>query len=149
MALVSRELSTSLDIFDIFERWSDMFPWPILGWRDGAEGVLRVDEYREDGALVVRAEVAGIDPDKDVEVTCSGGILHVGVERHDREAENRRYLRHELVHRRRLTREIALPEGAQASELEASYHSGVLEIRLPLPDKEATRPVTKIPVRRS
>jgi HSP20 family protein len=41
-----------------------------------------VDEYREDGSPVVRAEVSGIDPDKDLEVTTSEGVLHIVVERH-------------------------------------------------------------------
>ena len=108
--------------------------------------MLCVDEYQEDGALVVRAEVPAIDPDKDVEVTASDGVLHLAVERHEEaEPEGRRYLRHELVHRHRLERDLALPEGAQGSELKATYDNGVLEVRMPLPAK-ADPEVTRIPV---
>lgn len=105
-----------------------------------------MNEYREDGALVVRAEVPGIDPDKDVEVTASEGVFHLAVERHEEaEPEGRRYLRHELAHRQRLERDLALPEGAQGSELKATYNNGVLEVRMPLPAK-ADPEVTRIPV---
>jgi hypothetical protein len=31
--------------------------------------MIRVDEYRENGALVIRAELGGIDPERDVETT--------------------------------------------------------------------------------
>jgi HSP20 family protein len=105
-----------------------------------------MNEYREDGALVVRAEVRGIDPDRDVEVTASEGVFHLAVERHEEaEPEGRRYLRHELAHRQRLERDLALPEGAQGSELKATYNNGVLEVRMPLPAK-ADPEVTRIPV---
>ena len=46
----------------------------------------------------MRAEVPGIDPDKDVEVTASEGVLHLAVEPpEEAESEGRRYLRHEFV----------------------------------------------------
>src|SRR5690606_15127534 len=36
--------------------------------------LIRVEEFAEDGELVVRAELPGIDPDKDVEVTVDEGV---------------------------------------------------------------------------
>jgi HSP20 family protein len=150
MTLMERRFSSPADVFDSLEhfmdRWPDMLAWPMFGWGGGTMGILRVDEYREDGALVVRAEVPGIDPDKDLEVTASEGVLHIAVERHEEEApEGRRYLRHELVQRHRLERDLALPEGAQGSELKATYDNGVLDVRMPLPAK-ASPEVTRIPV---
>jgi HSP20 family protein len=151
MALISRDVVTPPDLVDaferVFERWPEAFAWPMLGWRDGSEGVLRVDEYQEDGSLVVHAEVPGIDPDKDLEVTATEGILHIGVEHHVEEPEDRRYFRHELFHRGRLSRDLALPEGVSGSVLKASYDNGILEIRIPLP-KPAEIHEVKVPVTR-
>ncbi len=150
MTLIERRVSSPLDAFDTLDNFVDRRPdvlaWPMFGWGQGFLGVLCVDEYREDGALVVRAEVPGIDPDKDVEVTASEGVLHIAVERHEEaEPEGRLYLRHELIHRHRLERDLALPEGAQGSELKATYDNGVLEVRMLLPAK-ADPEVTRIPV---
>lgn len=151
MVTIEQSLSMPLDVFDTAEhfmdRWPDMLAWPMFGWGAGAAGVLCVDEYREDGALVVRAELPGVDADKDLQVTASEGVLHIAVERHEEEApERRHYLCHELLHRRRLERDLALPEGAQESELVATYSDGVLEVRMPLPADKAAPSVLKIAV---
>ncbi len=45
---------------------------------------LRVEEYREGNALVVKAEVPGIDPEKDVEITLLGNQLHIDVRREEK-----------------------------------------------------------------
>lgn len=148
--VMERRFSSPLDVFDSVEhfmdRWPGMLAWPMFGWGEGSLGVLRVDEYREDGALVVRAELPGIDPDKDLEVTASNGVLHIAVERQEVAHEGRSYLRHELVHRHRLERDLALPEGARGSEFKADYSNGVLEVRMPLPAEKTAPPVTRIPV---
>ena len=49
------------------------------------------------------------------------------------------------MHRHRLERDLALPEGAQGSELKATYDNGVLEVRMLLAAK-ADPEVTRIPV---
>jgi HSP20 family protein len=45
--------------------------------------MIRVDEYQENGTLVIRGELAGIDPDKDVTVTVSEGMLRIHAERRE------------------------------------------------------------------
>lgn len=148
---MERPFSSPLDAFDDVQRfaapWPEMLAWPMFGWSEGTVGVLRVDEYQEDGVLVVRAELPGIEPGRDLVLTASGGTLHIGVERHEDDAHpDRSYLRHELVHRHRLARDLELPDGAQGSDLRAAYDDGVLEIRLPLPVQGTSPPVTRIPV---
>jgi HSP20 family protein len=70
------------DRFDrMFDEWTREFPfrWPLFagrGWT-GA-GMIPVDEYQEEGALIVRAELPGIDPETDVELTVSDHALHIG-----------------------------------------------------------------------
>jgi HSP20 family protein len=52
------------------------------------DDLIRVDEYQDGGSLVIRAEMPGIDPEEDVEVTVSGGMLHIHAERHEEENED-------------------------------------------------------------
>lgn len=53
------------------ERWRRFFDV------DEQDGWLRMEEYFEGSTLVLRAEVPGIDPDKDVEITVSDGVLRL------------------------------------------------------------------------
>ena len=45
--------------------------WPLLADQ------LHVEEFIDDGTLVIRVELPGIDPDKDLELTVSQGALHI------------------------------------------------------------------------
>ncbi|MGO8890167.1 MAG: Hsp20/alpha crystallin family protein, partial [Streptosporangiaceae bacterium] len=65
-------------------------------WLEAGD-LIRVEEYRLDGALVVRADLPGVDPDKDVELIVSDGTLHIEAERRQEEKrEEKGYLRREV-----------------------------------------------------
>jgi HSP20 family protein len=152
MAGPSRRESRSPDLFSrfdqMFDEWMRMMPFrpmSLFQWSP-AEDLIRVEEFREDGALVVRAELPGIDPDQDVELTVSRGMLHIHAERRAEEKrEEHGYLRQELRYGS-LSRSLPIPEGVQESEIKATYKAGVLEIRIPEPKQEAAK---KIPIARS
>jgi HSP20 family protein len=158
MALLRRE-SKAVEPYDPFSRFDKMFDeWmkalPFRGalearWPWLAEDMIRVDEYREEGALVVRAELPGIDPEKDVELTVTDGMLHITAERRveDRQ-ESEKYLRQEL-RVGSFTRVLPLPEGVTESDITASYKDGILEIRVPLPEAPPTEEPKKIAVTRA
>ena len=146
MAIVKREeVSTYLDPFErFFAGLPTVFRWPGMVWP--AEDLVRVDEYRENGTLVIRAEMAGIDPEKDVEITVSDGMLHIGAERREeKNVEGKDYFRRELRYGS-FGRDLPLPEGVAESDVKANYKDGILEIRVPLPKGEAEKTPTKIPV---
>ncbi len=132
----------------MFDEWARMLPFRTVSfprWLE-AEDVIRVEEFREDGTLVVRADLPGIDPEKDVELTVSDGMLHIRAERREEEKkEEKGYLRRELRYGS-LSRALPLPEGVTESDVTASYKAGILEIRVPEPKHE---PVKKIPIARS
>ena len=146
-ALVKRDRAASTHL-DPFERLFGDLPmwmrWPARVWP--TEDFVRVDEYREDSTLVVRAEMAGIDPEKDVEISVSDGVLHIGAERREeKKDEGKDYYRQELRYGS-FTRDLPLPEGIQESDVKASYKDGILEIRVPLPKAQVEKTSTKIPV---
>jgi HSP20 family protein len=127
----------------MFEEWARMMPFrPMLfpRWRE-AEELIRVEELREDGTLVIRADLPGIDPDKDVELTVSGGILHIEAERRGEEKrEEKGYVRRELRYGS-LSRSLPLPEGVTEANITATYKAGVLEIRIPEPKREPAKKI--------
>ena len=127
----------------MFEEWARMMPFrPMLfpRWRE-AEELIRVEEFREDGTVVIRADLPGIDPDKDVELTVSDGMLHIEAERREEEKrEEKGYVRQELRYGS-LSRSLPLPEGATAADITATYKAGVLEIRIPEPKREPAKKI--------
>ena len=116
--------------------WFDWFDagWPSLTqmWR-GAFHPIRIEDQLENDRYVIRAELPGIDPEKDVEVTVENGMLSVSAERQERSSEKGR----SEFRYGSFSRSIALPRGAREEDISASYKDGVLEIRMPKPSAEA------------
>jgi HSP20 family protein len=143
-----------VDLFSRFDRtfdqWVKAFPFPrpfsLAGMEWMPEDLIRVDEYREDGALVVKAEMPGIDPDKDVELTVTDHVLHIAAQRREEEeTEEKGYVRQE-IRSGSFSRTLALPRGVTEADITATYKDGILEIRIPAPE---TAPTTTIPITKS
>lgn len=133
--------------FPEFFRRRSMMPrlleeaWPQL-W--GEEHTMRVEEFVESGQHVVRAELPGIDPEKDVDISMSSGMLHIRAERREESKTERRGYRSEFRYGA-FSRTLALPADATEKDVKATYHDGILEVRVPMAEKGAT---TKVPVTR-
>lgn len=151
--LIRREpQGEATDVFGRFDRlfdeWMRMMPFRPMSFSHGREAAdfIRVEEFRENGTLVIRADLPGVDPDKDVAVTVSDGTLHIDAERHTEEQrEEKGYLRQE-VHYGSLSRALSLPAGVTEADITAAYKDGVLEVRIPAPKRETG---TKIAISRA
>jgi HSP20 family protein len=135
---------------DMFGRflgpWPEWFHRPAPWWPFEGEDMLRVDEVQEGDTLVVRAEMGGIDPDKDVEITVEDGMLHLRAERRqEEEKEGKSWRRRELRYGS-FTRDIPLPEGASEKDVKATYKDGILEVRVPMPAAETKKEARRVPV---
>ena len=125
--------------------WDD---WPELFWRPwmsrfAGDRLIRVEQFAEDGTLVLRADLPGIDPEKDEEISLSDRLLTIEAERREEEkVEKRQYMRSELRYGR-FSRSLTVPEGVTEADIKASYRDGVLEVRVPYPE---AKPAVKIPV---
>jgi len=100
----------------------------------------RVDIYRDRSDLVVEAELPGIDPETDLDITVEGNVLHLrGSRSYERDVEEG-----DLYVRERtfgsFQRDLMIPEGIDADELDAHYEGGVLTIRMPLPESLSRKP---------
>ena len=131
----------------LFDEWMRMQPMRrLLGAETPGEEIIRVDEYRDDDVQVIRAELPGIDPDKDVELTVTGGMLRINAERRTEEqTEEKGVIRREMRYGR-FTRSLPLAEGATDDDIDASYKNGVLEIRVPVAQPVARPEPKMIPV---
>lgn len=137
----------------VLPRLSD--PWPRVidwfealvpgdfSWRNGYAHTMRVEEFIRNDEFVVRAELPGIDPDEDVEISITNGMLTI---------EGRREERHEEKHRSeffygRFMRTLTLPSGVDTSQISAQYKDGILEVTVPM--AHGQEQAQRIPVTRS
>jgi HSP20 family protein len=115
-----------------------MFP-DLAGWLDSpwttpppfmAGQPFRVEEAVRDGRYVIRAELPGLDPEKDIEVTVDGPILTIRAERRQEDSgPDRSEFRYGS-----LTRAVRLPARIDATDVTARYEKGILEVSLPVPE---------------
>ena len=109
-----------------------LFPmeWPTLTWLSLGGPTIRIEEFVDGEDHVVRAELPGVDPDKDVHVTVADGSLRIKVERAvERRTDEGRSVRSEF-HYGSLYRQVPLPAGAREDKVTARYEKGILEVRV-------------------
>ena len=110
----------------------------------GRDWTPAIDVVRDDGELVVRAEVPGVKPEE-IEVKADQGMLTISGKHEDSsESKEENFVRRER-HFGSFARTLALPEGVDAEKITAKAHDGVLEITIPLPKEEKREPVTITP----
>ena len=123
----------------------DLVEWfeePFMTLRPYLAQPIRVENYTEDDRYVVRAELAGIDPQKDVEITVGGGYLKIRAERHEKtEGKYRTEFRYGSF-----GRSLPLPGDANKEDVAATYHDGILTISIGL-HAEKKEAVKKIEVK--
>jgi HSP20 family protein len=123
-------------------------PEPVRRFLDGdLDSWLRVEEYQEGDTLVVKAEVPGIDPDRDVEITLTGNQLQLGVRREEKSEHKSKHQYRSEFRYGTFTRTVTLPSGVNQEDLRATYKDGVLEVRIPIPE-EPESTARKIPITR-
>jgi HSP20 family protein len=127
------------DITEPFRRFleGDMTSW------------LRVEEYRDAGSMVVKAEVPGIDPERDVDIELVGNELRIHV-RHEEKTEHKGKEGYRSEFRYgTFSRTVSLPGPVSQDDIRATYDDGILEVRIPVPEETAGTSSRKIPISRT
>ena len=122
----------------------DLIEWfeePFLTLRPYLGQPIRIEDFVEGDHYLVRAELAGIDPQKDVEITVGSGYLTIRAQRSDKtEGKHRSEFRYGSF-----SRTLALPANADEDAVTASYRDGILTVSVAL-KSEQKAPAKKIEV---
>jgi HSP20 family molecular chaperone IbpA len=128
-----------LDVFD----WVDQFP-PLFAARSLiSPHLIRVEDKIEDGRYVIRAEMPGLDPDKDVKITVEDNTLLIDAERTEEKSDKNRSEFQYGAFRRAM----ALPAGAKVDDIKATYTDGILTVTIGIGETPSAQ-TKQIPVAR-
>ena len=124
----------------LFERvWETDFPeWPVLG-----EWSPKLDLADTKDAVVVKAEIPGIDP-KEIALSLHDQTLTIeGEKKEEKEEKDEQYYRMECSYGA-FARSLRLPVPVDAGKVTATFKNGVLTVKLP---KGAAAKGTTIPIK--
>jgi HSP20 family molecular chaperone IbpA len=94
--------------------------------------LLRLEEELSEGRYEIRAELPGVDPANDVDVTVRDGQLTIKAERTKKIETNGRS---EFAYGS-FVRTVSLPVGANEDDITATYEDGILTVSIPVPGTE-------------
>jgi len=104
---------------------------------------IRMEDRLTDNEYMLRAEMPGLDPEKDIQVTVDNGVLTVRAERREEDkSAHRSEFRYGM-----LERSVRLPANVDEKRLAAHYAKGILEVSVPLTAAESAG--RQIPVKRT
>ncbi|MGW2248730.1 Hsp20/alpha crystallin family protein [Kitasatospora sp. NPDC001660] len=113
---------------DLFEDFPADFRIPV------GEHVIRIEESESDGVYQLRAELPGVDPDKDITISVADGVLTVQAERSEEKKDKQR----SEFRYGSFTRSVRLPAGVREEDVTAAYDQGVLTVRAPIGEEKKT-----------
>jgi HSP20 family protein len=117
----------------------DMNRW-LNGFFDGQSRESRnwvpaLDVWETDKEIVYAFDLPGIPEDK-IQIEVKDDTLTVSAEREKtEETSDERYYRFERRYGS-FSRAVGLPQGVNEDQINASYHDGVLEVRVPKPQEQ-------------
>lgn len=112
------------DLFD--HMWDDWWDRDLSFDRQRSWLGSRMDFAEEENEYVIRAELPGFEPE-DFDVSVNGNMLTIKAEHRDEGGKkNGGYRRYGSFYE-----SLTLPDGVMCEEIDARYHSGILEIQLP------------------
>jgi HSP20 family protein len=119
--------------------WSELSEWFEQDSLLRGNGLIRLEDRMTDTEYTVRAELPGIDPEKDVQISVSNGVLTIHAERREQaQTAHRSEFRYGSFQR-----SVRLPNDADEDDVRASYTNGILEITVPLKGQPEPR---RIPI---
>jgi HSP20 family protein len=136
---------------DLFGRLADWLDFPELGrFTDGPRfaDLIKIEQHVDKaGNLEIRAEMPGIDPDKDVDISIADSLLTIKAERREEHKEEHDDSSFSEFRYGSFMRAIRVPAGTSEKDVKATYKDGILTISVPMPKDAKPTPV-KVPISR-
>jgi HSP20 family protein len=125
-----------------FDQLLERFRRPSWFATDSESGAIRphIESFVEEGKLVVRADMPGIDP-KNIEVNVTGNMLTLRGKREEKQETKKRDFLHREVRYGSYEYSTSLPAGIKAEDVKATYREGVLELTAAIPKESAPKEV--------
>jgi HSP20 family protein len=86
--------------------------------------LMRLEDEIKDGRYEVRAEIPGVDPAKDIDITLRDGQLTIKAER----SEKKEFDGRSEFSYGSFVRTVTLPAGADEDDVKAAYDKGILTV---------------------
>ncbi|EID10970.1 heat shock protein [Mycobacterium xenopi RIVM700367] len=102
--------------------------------------LMRLEDEKKEGRYEVRAEIPGVDPAKDIDITVRDGQLTIKAERREKKEFNGRS---EFSYGS-FARTVSLPAGANEDDVKATYDNGILTVSVAV--TEATPTEKHVPI---
>jgi HSP20 family protein len=138
------------DLVGLQERMNRLFDESFRGlgrggsddeWSLGGSWAPAVDIFQQEGNIVLKAEVPGMDP-KDVEIRVENNVLTLrGERKFDDEVKRENYHRVERSYGA-FTRSFTLPNVVDTEKIKADYRDGVLRVTLPTREEAKPKQIT-------
>jgi HSP20 family protein len=122
---------SSLKELDVPMRFGTPWAWVDELFRDGEwRHSFKIEETHDGDSMVIRAELPGVDPDKDVTVEVVEDELVIRAQRTETHRSESDHVHRSEFRYGSFARSIPIPGGVDESKVEATYKDGVLEVRL-------------------
>jgi HSP20 family molecular chaperone IbpA len=111
----------------LFPEFSELFAGfpPLAGLRAVYDArLMRLEDEMKDGRYEVRAEIPGVDPAKDIDITVRDGQLTIKAER----TEKKEFDGRSEFSYGSFVRTVSLPAGANEDDIKATYDKGILTV---------------------
>jgi HSP20 family protein len=134
----------------MLHRLTDWLDLPDISWatdRPRFAEMIKIEENVKDDKLEIRAEMPGIDPDKDVDISIADGVLTINAERREEEKSERDGTKFSEFRYGSFMRSLTVPKSTSVKDVQATYKDGILTIVVPTPQEKKAE-ATKVPVSR-
>lgn len=135
------------DVADAHSRFNRFFDPALWRMGDGEEASAltlwnpAVDIYETDEAIVIKAELPGVDKEH-ISIDLKDRVLTMRGERsEEKEVKEEKFYRKERVYGK-FQRSFNLPDNCDAEKISAGFSDGVLKIEIPKPEQEKPKQIT-------
>jgi HSP20 family protein len=112
----------------------------LAGDQTSAAWMPSVESFTKDGEMIFRADLPGVEQ-KDLDVSVNGRELVIKGERKQEKSSHEDQYEHREIIYGTFERHFMLPENVKTEELKATFHNGILEIKVPMPAVTTARKI--------